>query len=157
MITSAQLIKQYGDPRQDQYAWECKNMTMYDVPIELERFNPVIPKRIYCHRDFAPSLHTWLNALADASLIHEIKTWDGCFNVRNKRGASSLSLHAFGCAVDINASHNPLGLTASQCLARGLTPFSSMFIDLSRKYMDCGADWKTRPDGMHYQLKNLMP
>ncbi len=157
MVTSAQLLKQYGDPQVNTLAWERKNMTLYDVPISIEKFNPAIPNRIYCNRDFAPVLNAWLNALADTGLIHEIKTWDGCFNIRRKRGLYSLSLHAFGMAVDINASHNPLGLTSVQAIAKGLIPFSEKFIELSRKYMDCGADWKIRPDLMHFQIKTLAP
>ena len=157
MITSAQLIKKYGDPRIDTVLWERANMTLYDVPLDLEQLNPAIPKRIYCHRDFAPTLNAWLNELARTELIKEIKTFDGCWNVRTKRGLSSLSIHAFGCAVDFNASHNPLGFTYQQCIDKGLQPFSPMFIMASRQFVDCGADWTSRPDGMHYQIKTLMP
>lgn len=157
MITSAQLIKKYGDPRINTAQWEAKNMTLYDVPLPIEQRNPVMPNRIYCHRDFAATLNAWFTAMAQSSLIHEIKTWDGCFNIRQKRGSSSLSIHAFGMAVDFNAAHNPLGLTREQCIAKGLTPFSPMFIDLARKFVNCGADWVKRPDLMHYEVKTLMP
>jgi hypothetical protein len=156
MVTSAQLIKKYGDPTVNQAVWEARNMTLYNVPLPIEKRNPSMPQRIYCHRDFAPILHVWFTAMAETSLINEINTWDGCFNIRKKRGGSSLSLHSFGMAVDFNASHNPLGLTSQQCREKGLTPFSTMFIELARKYVDCGADWKTRPDGMHFQVKKLV-
>ena len=29
------------------------------------------------------------------------------------------------------------------------------FIKVSRSYMDCGADWRTTPDGMHFQISNI--
>ena len=91
--------------------------------------------------------------MAKHNVLSEIKTYDGCWNVRKKRGLQSLSIHAFGMAIDLNASHNPLGLTQAQCKEKGLIPFTEKFLSVARNYVDCGADWKTRPDGMHFQIK----
>lgn len=157
MITAAQLINKYGDPRIETARWEMRNMKMYDVPAEVEALNRAIPGRIYCNRDFEPVLHTFLLDLARTSLIHEIKTWDGCFNIRTKRGNSSLSTHAFGVAIDLNAAHNPWKHTRAQAKAKGLEPFSDQFITIARKYFDCGADWTKVPDPMHMQMKIIMP
>lgn len=38
-----------------------------------------------------------------------IKSFDGAFNNRNKRGGSTKSTHAWGIAFDINAAENPMG------------------------------------------------
>lgn len=154
MVTSQQLIKKYGDPTKDQATFERNNMIMFDIDDRVNSANKVIPNRIYVHRHFGPIVNAWLLALWEAGVLSEIKTWDGIFNVRKKRGLNSLSIHAFACALDLNASHNPLGLTRQQCIAKGLTPFSEKFIEVSRPYMDCGADWAGRPDGMHYQIKS---
>lgn len=156
MITSAECIKKYGDPRKDTLAWEQKWMTVYDVPEHIEKLNSFIPRKIYCHKDFAPVLAAWLEELASSELIQEIKTYDGCFNIRKMRGLNTLSIHAFGLAIDFNASHNPLQVTYEQALKKGLAPFSEKFIEVSRKYFSCGWDFKTRPDGMHYQLKEII-
>jgi hypothetical protein len=161
LITSAQLIKRYGSPLDDarttnvneQTQWEMKNMTIQNTPAHLLAANAVIPKRLYGHKDFIPDVLDWLQDLLDNDLLKEINEWNGIFSIRLKRGLSSLSTHAFGCAVDANAKNNPLGVSREQAIKRGLTPFSHEFICISRKYFDCGADWKSRPDGMHFQMK----
>ena len=155
MVTSQDCINRFGTPINEQSLWEMRNMVLYALNPTIHLANGVIPSKIYCNKVFGKSIEAWLLALKDADVLKEIKTWDGCFNVRMKRGLRSLSLHSFGCAVDINASHNPLGLTREDCIRRGLTPFSAKFIETSRPFMECGADWKTRPDGMHFQIKNL--
>lgn len=163
MVTSAQLIKKYGSPLDDarttnvneQTAWEMKNMTIVNTPAHLLKANPVIPRRLYGHKDFIPHVLAWLEELHREDLLKEINEWNGIFSIRLKRGLSSLSLHAFGCAVDVNAKNNPLGVSREQAIKRGLTPFSHEFICISRKHFDCGADWKSRPDGMHFQIKRV--
>lgn len=161
MVTSKDLIAKYGDPRINTAAWEARNMASYSLPANLVHANGHLPGKVYCNRDFAATIIAWLTALATTAgkdgkfLIDEIKTWDGCFNIRMKRGQNTLSVHAFGMAVDINAAHNPFMVTREQAIARGLTPFSEEFLAVSRKHMECGADWATRPDGMHYQIKQL--
>jgi hypothetical protein len=94
--------------------------------------------------------------LIDTNCVDELKTWDGCFNIRKKRGLSSMSLHSWGLAVDVNAFCNPLGLTREQIELRGMTPLSEEFLDCFRSSgFDCGADWKSRPDFMHFQLAKI--
>lgn len=155
MVSSLALIKKYGNPTENTLKWERENMTVYDVPDVFERMNGFVPKKIYCHRKFVLPLTLWFQDMATTGVIKEIISWDGCFNIRLKRGARSLSIHSFGMAVDFNAAHNPLGLTAQQAMARGLKPFSESFNNVARKYVDCGIDWKTRPDGMHFQIKTI--
>ena len=48
--------------------------------------------------------------IAFQGLEKEIKTWDGCFNIRPVRGSRSgrWSLHSFGIALDFNAATNRL-------------------------------------------------
>ena len=152
MVTSDRLTKRFGNPTINTAAWERQNMIVWRVPPLIALAIPELPSRIYCHKLFAPVLDKWFTALVENGLATEINTFDGCWNVRNKRGLKSLSIHAWGMAVDLNASHNPLGLTADQCKARNLVPFSPAFIAVSRHYVDCGADWLKRPDGMHFQV-----
>jgi hypothetical protein len=56
-------------------------------------------------------------------------------------------------AIDFNASHNPFKHTRQQAIDKGLKPFSEKFIQASRQYVDCGADWKSPVDLMHFQIK----
>jgi len=95
-----------------------------------------------------------LHNIVDRGLAEEMKTYDGVFLIRQKRGLSSLSLHSWGLAVDINASQNPLGKTRAQIIAMGLTPLSEKFLQCFRDAgLECGADWVSRPDFMHMQIK----
>lgn len=127
---------------------------LWDVPSELEI--GVIPKRIYCNKDLIKPLTQAFRNLIDRGYVDELKTWDGCFNIRNKRGLNSWSLHAFGIAVDMNAFSNPLGLTRAQIEAKGLTPFSEDFLQCFRDAgFDCGADWIKPCDSMHFQLAKI--
>lgn len=146
MITSSQALKKYGQPSTDN-----KSLVLWDVPSALEI--GVIPKRIYCNKDLVKPLETAFANLIKTGCVNELKTWDGCFNIRKKRGLNSMSLHSWGLAVDVNASSNPLGLTREQIVAKGLTPFSEEFLQCFRDAgFNCGADWKSRPDFMHMEL-----
>jgi hypothetical protein len=149
MVTSQQCLKKYGQPSQTN---PC--MVLWDVPKELEI--GLIPKRILCNKDMINPLSKAFKNLIDRGYVSELKTFDGCFNIRKKRGLKSMSLHSWAIAIDFNAFSNPLGLTRAQIIAKGLTPFSEDFLQCFRDAgFDCGADWKRRPDFMHFQLKSI--
>lgn len=139
MITSNECLKKYGEPSASN-----KCMVLFDVPVELEI--GLIPKRIYCNKDLVKPLTTAFKNLISTGRVAEIKTWDGCFNIRKKRGLSSLSLHSWGLAVDINAFEN--GLNQEPKLSKA---FVECFTDAG---FDWGGTWK-RKDGMHFQLSSL--
>lgn len=120
-------------------------MILWDVPSELEI--GVIPKRIYCNKDMVGPLSNAFKKLIDTNCVDELKTWDGCFNIRKKRGLSSMSLHSWGLAVDVNAFENGLGQNPK----------------LSKEFVECftssgfewGGVWKNSVDGMHFQLAKI--
>lgn len=148
MLTSAQCLKKYGEPSPNN-----PHLTLWDVPVELEIGR--IPKRIFCNKDLVSPLGRAFRNLIDRGHVDEIVTFDGCFNIRKKRGLSSMSLHSWAVAVDFNAFANPLGLSRQQCINRGLKPFTDGFV---KCFTDAGFDWGghwKRPDGMHFQLKNI--
>lgn len=139
MVTSNQALKKYGQPSASN-----PNMVVWDVPAELEI--GMIPKKIYCNKDMVKPLSLAFKKLIDTKAVNELKTWDGCFNIRNKRGLSSMSLHSWGIAVDVNAFENGLNQTPK----------------LSKQFVECfttsGFDWGgtwTRKDGMHFQLSKI--
>lgn len=142
MVTSAQCLKKWGDPTI--VANELKYMTVWDVPAHLEI--GVIPKRLYCNKIIVTPLSQAFTNLIDREFVKELKTFDGCFNVRRKRGLKSLSLHSWGIAVDVNAAWNGLGKEPT--LSEG---FIKCFTDAG---FDWGGTW-TRKDGMHFQLKTI--
>ena len=139
MVTSQQCFKKYGEP-------DPKNpcLTLWDVPKELEI--GVIPKRIYCNNDLVEPLKKAFQNLIARKFVDELKTWDGCFNIRNKRGLSSMSLHSWAIAIDVNAFENGLGKEPK--LSSG---FVKCFTDAG---FDWGGTWK-RKDGMHFQLAKI--
>lgn len=138
MVTSAQCLKKYGDPTLE------RGMTIWDIPSELEI--GVIPKKIYCNKDMVVPLENALRNLISTGFISELKTWDGCFNIRKKRGLSSMSLHSWGMAIDVNAAWNGLGKTPQ--LSKG---FVKCFTDAGFLW---GGNW-TRLDGMHFEVSNI--
>lgn len=138
MVTSAQALSKYGDPSLQ------KSLILWDVPAELEI--GIIPKKIYCNKDMVQPLSIAFKNLIDRGFVSELKTWDGCFNIRKKRGLSSLSLHSWGIAIDVNAFEN--GLNQTPKLSAG---FVKCFTDAG---FDWGGTWK-RKDGMHFQLSKI--
>jgi len=139
MVTSSQALKKYGEPSQSN-----PNMILWDVPAHLEI--GVIPKRIYCNKDLVKPLEAAFKALIDTGRVTELKTWDGCFNIRKKRGLSSMSLHSWGIAIDVNAFENGLGKQPK------LSPeFVKCFTDNGFIW---GGTWR-RLDGMHFELAKI--
>lgn len=137
MITANQCLKKYGAPELEKY--------MRLLPLDYPDI-PALPKRIYCNEDLANPLIQALNLVVERKLFGQIKTWDGCFNIRRKRGAVSQSLHSWGIAIDINAAWNRLGKPPT------------MSKELVQCFKDAGFDWGGdwyRPDGMHFQLKSI--
>lgn len=140
MVTSKDCLKKYGDPWEN----ESKFMMMWDIPTYLE--HGAIPKRMYCNRDMVDPLYLAFKYINVRGLADQIKTYDGCFNIRKKRGASSPSLHSWGIAIDINAAWNGFGKTPT------------MSPELVKCFTDAGFDWGgtwSKPDGMHFQLSKL--
>lgn len=70
------------------------------------------------HKLVAGKLKAAFEEIKAAGLSDEIKTFDGSFNDRAKRGGSSKSTHAWGIAIDINAGQYPMGTSASSTSPR---------------------------------------
>lgn len=138
MVTSQQALKKYGDPTLQKW------MVLWDVPKELEI--GVIPKKLYCNKDLIEPLTKAFKNLINTGKVNELKTWDGCFNIRKKRGLTSMSLHSWGIAIDVNASWN--GLNKEPQLSK---EFVKCFTDAGFNW---GGTWK-RKDGMHFELSKI--
>lgn len=139
MVTSQMCLRKYGQPSANN-----PHLTLWDVPTELEI--GLIPKRIFCNRDLIKPLEQAFRNLIQRGFVSELKTWDGCFNIRNKRGLASPSLHSWAIAVDVNAFENGLGREPK--LSAG---FVKCFTDAG---FDWGGTWR-RKDGMHFQLAKI--
>lgn len=154
MVTSAQALKKYGNP--NLLETQSKHFVTWQVPVEIQqafshvRFSAVgttgFPKRIFVNKDFQPLLEQGLRNVISRGLTEEMKTWDGCFIIRQKRGLTSMSLHSWAIAIDINAFENQLGQTPKLSAT-----FVKCFTDAG---MDWGGTWK-RKDGMHFQISQI--
>ena len=138
MVTSQNCYEKYGAPEKESH------MILWDIPAELEV--GVIPKRLYCNKDLVAPLSAALKQLIATGYVKELKTWDGCFNIRKMRGLGSASLHSWGIAIDVNAAWN--GLHVKPVLSNG---FVKCFTDNG---FDWGGTWQ-RQDGMHFQLSKI--
>ena len=140
MVTSQQCIDYYGSP---DVVFERKWMVLWVPPPTIK----AMPRRIYCHRVLMPLLAQAVEYIIERGLEEQVKTWDGCFNVRVKKGNnSSLSLHSWGLAIDINAAWNGFGQKPT------------MGAELIACFIDAGFEWGglwQKPDGMHFQPKVL--
>ena len=121
-------------------------MSMWDIPVAINIAIPTLPNLLYCNNDLRVPLERAFRNLIARNLTKELKTWDGCYQVRKKRGAASASLHSWGVAVDLNAAWNQFGKTPT--LSAG---FVSCFVDAG---FDWGGFW-TKKDGMHFQLGTI--
>lgn len=142
MVTSAQCFAKWGDPLTTHD--EGTYMAVWDVPSTLEI--GVIPKKLYCNRALVAPLSAAFQNLISRGYVKELKTFDGCFNIRKKRGLTSMSLHAWGIAIDVNAFENQLNMTPK---------LSAGFV---KCFTDAGFYWGgnfTRRDGMHFQLDKI--
>jgi D-alanyl-D-alanine carboxypeptidase len=98
--------------------------------------------KVYCNIDMAKPLVETIEFLHIKNLLNEIKSFDGCFNIRDVRGISGRqSLHSWGLAIDFNADDNALGCKPT---------WSRQFIFAMRLMgWEWGGDFG-RCDGMHF-------
>jgi len=124
-------------------------MVLFDVPLDIatawvnEASGRGMPtRRIYCNLDLVDPLRQALENVRAAGLVSELKTFDGCFNIRAIRNSSGrVSTHAYGLAIDINAAENPLGAEPA------------LTLDFVQCWESAGFDWGgrfQRQDGMHF-------
>lgn len=136
------LYEKYGDPRMK--GWESRWMKLWPI----RKAFPWFPQeKMYLHKDFQPVLENALKALMANGCYREIRTFDGCFNIRHVRGGYSvLSIHSWGAAIDLNARENPIA-TAGK--------WSRDFIDtMQQQGIYCGQSWTGRKDPMHFAMVN---
>ena len=137
ILLSSDCYKKYGAPQSEKF------MTMWDVPASLEI--GVIPKRIYCNVDLVIPLSNAFKSLIETGHVNELKTWDGCFNIRKARASSTvMSLHSWGVAIDVNAFEKGMGQVPK---------LSDGFVQC---FKQAGFTWGgdfSRPDGMHFERR----
>lgn len=145
--TYEEAQNRYGKIENMKWADEAKWMVVLAVPdaIKTTVKNSLTGKpleKIYCNKDMAEVLKKTFNDLVISKLHTEIKTFDGCFNIRYVRGSTDkLSAHSYGLAIDLNAQDMPLGSESK---------WTQGFVDVWRRNgWSFGGDFK-RLDPQHF-------
>ena len=101
---------------------------------------------VTCHRRMIPALRRAMADLERRGLAHLVDPGDyaGCYAPRRIPTSGTLSLHAWGLAVDLNASRNPQGSPPHQDLR--------LVHVMERHGFSWGGRWPTVPDGMHFEF-----
>ncbi|MHC9542224.1 MAG: M15 family metallopeptidase [Vulcanimicrobiota bacterium] len=94
---SAEITKAFGQPGTNQ------------VTVQMPAGPGGKMVSVTCNAKIADKMKAAFEEVKSAGLSNCIKSFDGCFNNRNKRGGSSKSTHAWGIAFDVNAGSNPMG------------------------------------------------
>ncbi|MBI1649891.1 M15 family metallopeptidase [Hyphomicrobium sulfonivorans] len=143
----------YGDPTgtngKASPKWQSANLVTIKPPWTL-RYEGKAVRGIRVHKKCAESLARVLQAIWERvgqsqDEIDRIgmSVFGGSFNYRPKRGGSSLSMHAYGCAVDFDPDRNGFGDPTPEMDRRVIEEFE-------REGWEWGGHW-SKPDGMHFQ------
>jgi hypothetical protein len=128
--------------------WErqilAKGTLPFPVPIDANNPKAGTKQTFYAHRELISSFVAVFSEIERLGLRGLIRSWDGVYNFRPIRGTTSrISLHAFGAAIDLNASTNPLG---------GEGDMDPLIIDVFSHFgFFWGGNFQSRPDPMHFQ------
>jgi hypothetical protein len=157
MTDTQQCLAAYGNPVTREFI--DKWLKRFELPADVQKVWPRYPginkpiTAIYMNTFAYDSLIAVFRELIKTKLVKELKTYDGCLNVRLKRGLNDYSIHSWGLALDFNAALNPLNVKV------GSRPnmFTHEFLEVWRRHgWTCGASF-SRPDGMHFQFTSTFP
>jgi hypothetical protein len=146
----------YGDPRgtggKASSEWEQEFLIYVKPPwkmIYVENRKPI--PRFQFNKNAAASLSRVLGAIwehydKDQSAIdgYGLNIFGGTFNYRPIRGSSQISNHAYGCAIDLDPKHNPLGASHGRMPADVVTIFKE-------EGWRWGGNYHGRKDWMHFE------
>ena len=133
-------------------------------PIFANGFN----KRITGHKAVLPHWVRLFERWEELDLLHLIRNFDGDFSPRYKRGQSpgngshgtrssrnvdALSNHAFGSAMDINASDNGFGSMPALLPGRGCV--RQLVVPASELGFFWGGYFSSTKDGMHFEFADF--
>lgn len=153
-----------GDANPD---WEARHLVAMQLPYpmltawnEPDPHTKVMQPRgvttTRVNRECAQSLGRVLNAIfgrvyggnLDKLKADGMHLFGGLYNYRPIRGGSTLSMHAYGAAIDINPDANPMGNPWKD--GNGMMPVAVIEAFLAEGWT-WGGDFKSRPDPMHFE------
>ena len=160
----------YGNPRGASGAranpnWYALNIVEIAPPFKMHMDSNPITK-FPVHRKCADAFGSWLNKVwsnagHDQSVMAQwgMDIFSGSYEFRTMRGLSRLSMHAYGCAIDIDAPHNAFHSTTPR--------FATLREQVVKPFLELGGVWggdwngngltsdERRADGMHFQFAHM--
>lgn len=157
----SEVNKFYGNPRGSglyhaSSAWEQENLIFVKPPFQMTYEGKPI-KGFRFHKKCSEALLQAFKNMQDAAGndYEKLKFWgvtkfSGSYVYRLMRGGNSLSMHAYGIAIDLDAENNGF---------YNKTPRFAKFPEVLKAFDDVGATWggrwKRATDGMHWQFARV--
>ena len=162
--TQREAASFYGDPDPNgdgvpDRAWEDANLERLKPPFTMvlawDVSKPLSAIRV--HQKCASSLGRVLGVILAHYLTqegiekHRLHLYGGAYNFRAMRGSTRLSMHSYGCAIDIDPENNPLGRPWR--LGVGMIPEFVIEAFEAEEWI-WGGRW-SRPDPQHFQAARV--
>jgi hypothetical protein len=151
----------YGNPRDPSDVtkasakWEAEYLVPFTPPFRITYAGqPVSKFRVNknCLTGFQEAFNNLYKAAngKQETLDHwGVSIFAGSYNYRLMRGGTNLSMHSWGCAIDLDPANNALGDS---------TPRFAQFPEVLDAWAKAGAVWGgkwSRADGMHWQFARV--
>ena len=153
----ASLNAFYGDPRgshgEADLSWQIGQLAWWYPPYPMfysdGKHTPMRHLRVHkkCLSTFEAAFEDVLKTLGhDYIVAHRLDVTGGTFCYRLERGGSRLSVHSWGCAIDMDPGHNPFP-------ARWKTGMIDLsFAEILERHGFCWRGANGDIDPMHFQL-----
>lgn len=151
----------YGDPRGLKNPsvvnpmWVVENLDWATPPFKMY-YDKRPVKRFQAHKKVIPSLEEvfqtlWSKAQQSQETVDRwgLSDFGGCFNYRLKRAGATLSMHAYGAAIDLDPGNN-----AFNSKKHKFTPDSPVVQCFEAAGWEWGGRWSS-PDAMHFQAARV--
>lgn len=159
--TQSKCNDYYGNPRgrndQPNAQWEANNIIRVTPPYPMTYAGTPV-RSIRIHKFCSEALLEALNSIKtfvgnDTKLLAEsgASIYGGAYNYRLMRGGNQLSMHSWGCAIDLDPERNAF---------HDSQPNFARYPFVVKAFEDVGAVWGGRwkgrsADGMHFQFATL--
>lgn len=153
----------YGNPRAPggmaSQRWEAENLVIVTAPYQLY-YDKRPVRGVRVHRKCAESLRRVFARIWEAAGRNQAtvdswgaSTFAGGYVYRNKRGGGTLSMHAYGAALDLDPARNGMGNTRPNF---GRTGPLAVVAAFEAEGWVWGGRWNGRScDGMHFQAARV--
>lgn len=136
-------------------AWERDAIVRLSLPQPMrfgDGVRAVPVRKIAVHKRLAGIFAGVYDDIWKRGLWHVVEPFSGAYVFRLIRGGESLSMHAFGAAVDHDAANNPLGAPTEKTRF-GSTPEGMAVVRIFERHgFMWGGRFQGRKDAMHFQF-----